>query len=293
MQGTPGCHTATKAIVTILALLLAQATPARRAKVRLFVSLAEYYGTVYVRPPSGGADHVLLRGQPLTAHLRIVNGGEDQEVRLRPSQSAPFKVHVAGMDSGEPLAQGVVAQPALLRGAGREEQSALPATLKQRESLQWDATVPNFHQLPAGHYRLKADAQVEGTVGGSPEVNNDNLLIELRDIVGQAERVELLRITATRALRNNDPAQADAAARQLLAAYPQSAFAYMLIGEAAVARKDVNSARAAYNRASELLRGRGDTLFTAVATEHQMSETIDAIDMRMAALGGRGGRSGR
>jgi hypothetical protein len=276
--------TTTTAVVTVLALLIAQATPARRTKVRVFVSLAEYYGTVYIRPPSGGADHVLLRGEPLTPRLSIVNGGEDQEVRLRPSQSAPFKVHVAAMGSVEPLAQGVVAQSAVLRGAGRQRASALPATLKQRESLQWDATVPAFQQLPAGRYRVKADAQVESTIGGSPEVNNDNLVIELRDIVGQAERVEALRITATRALRNNDFAQADAAARRLLAEYPQSAFAYMLIGDAAVARKDVSSARAAYIRASELLRGRGDTLFAAVATEHQVSETIEAIDLKAAAL---------
>jgi hypothetical protein len=64
----------------------------------------------------------------------------------------------------------------------------------------------------------------------------------------------------------------------------------MLIGEAAVARTDVNSARAAFTRASELLRDRADTLFAAVATEHQMSETIDAVEMRIATLGGRGGR---
>jgi len=283
---------ATRATGTILALLLVQATPAERTKVRVYVNLAEYYGTVYVRPPSAGADHVLLRGQLLAAHLRIVNHGKEQQVHLRPSQSAPFNVHVAAMSSGESLAQGVVAQPALLRGAGREEPRALPATLKQGDSLQWEATVPNFQQLPAGHYRLKADAQVEGSIGGSPEVNNDHLVIELRDIAGRAERVELLRITATKAVRNRDFAEADAAARELLAAYPQSAFGYMLIREAAVGRKDVTSARTAFTRAAELLRGRGDTLFAAVATEHQMSETIEAIEMRIAALGGRTGRSG-
>ena len=204
---------ATRATGTILALLLVQATPAERTKVRVYVNLAEYYGTVYVRPPSAGADHVLLRGQLLAAHLRIVNHGKEQQVHLRPSQSAPFNVHVAAMSSGESLAQGVVAQPALLRGAGREEPRALPATLKQGDSLQWEATVPNFQQLPAGHYRLKADAQVEGSIGGSPEVNNDHLVIELRDIAGRAERVELLRITATKAVRNRDFAEADAAAR--------------------------------------------------------------------------------
>jgi hypothetical protein len=276
--------TTTTTIVTILALTLAQATPARRTKVRVYVSLAEYYGTVYVPPPSGGADHVMLRGQPLTTRLRIVNEGEDQEVRMRPSQSVPFKVHVAAEGSAKPLAQGVVGQSTQFRAAGRQGPSTLPVTLKQRESLHWDATVPNFQQLPAGRYRVKADAQVESTLGGSPEVNNDHLVVELRDVAGQAERVEMLRIAATRALRNSDFAQTDAAARQLLAAYPQSAFAYMLIGDAALARNDVGSARAAYIRASELLRGRGDTLFAAVATEHQVSETIDAIDMKIAGL---------
>jgi TolA-binding protein len=281
---------ATTAIIATLALLLVQAAPARRAKVRVYVSLAEYYGTIYVPPPSEGADHVLLRGQPLTARLRIVNQGENQEVRLRASQSSPFQVYVARVGSREPLAQGVVAQAAMISGAGRQGPSALPAKLKQGESLQWEASVPNFQQLPAGHYRLKADAQVESTVGGSPDVNNDVLVIELRDVAGAAERVELLRITATRAVRNGDFARADAAARELLAAYPPSAFGYLLIGEAAVARKDVNSARAAFTRASELLRDRGDTLFAGVATAHQMSETIGAIETRLAALGGRGAR---
>jgi hypothetical protein len=278
--------TPTTTIVTMLALLIAQSAPGRGTKVRIYVSVAEYYGTVYVRPPSGGAHHVLLRGQPLRTHLSIVNEGEDQEVRLRPSQSVPFKVYVAAMGSAEPLVDGVVAPSAVLRRAGRQGAGALPTTLKRRESLHWDAGVPNFQQLPAGRYRVKADAQVESTIGGSPEINNDHLVIELRDVAGQAERVELLRITATRALSNRDFGQADAAARQLLAAYPQSAFAYMLIGDAAVARNDANAARAAFVRASELLRGRGDTLFAAVATEHQMSETIDAIDLRIASLGG-------
>ncbi len=275
----------TTAIATLLALVMTQAAPARRSKVRLSVTIAEYDSTVYVRGPSGGADHVLLRGQPLTLRLSIVNHGEDQVVRLRPSESAAFRVHVAAVGSAEPVAQGVVSPSPRLSGGGRQGPHALPATMKQRESLQWDASVPGFQQLPAGRYRVKADAHVESTPGGAPEVNNDSLVIELRDIAGEAERVELLRITATRALSNNDLAQADGAARQLLAAYPQSAFAYMLIGDVAAARKDVSAARTAYVAASKLLGGRGDTLFAAVATEHQMSETIGAIDMKIAALG--------
>ena len=127
---------ATTATVTILALLLVQATPVERKKVRVYVNLTEYYGTVYVRPPSAGADHVLLRGQLLAARLRVVNHGNEQQVRLRPSQPAPFKVHVAGMSSGTPLAQGVIAQPALLQRAGRQEPSALPAT-SRNSSTRW------------------------------------------------------------------------------------------------------------------------------------------------------------
>jgi hypothetical protein len=51
----------------------------------VYVSIAEYYGTVYVRPPSGGAeDHVLLRGQPLMLRLTIVNEGQDEAREVRP-----------------------------------------------------------------------------------------------------------------------------------------------------------------------------------------------------------------
>src|SRR5262245_50035558 len=150
----------TTAIVTILTLLVAQATPARRSTLLVYVSIGEYYGTVYVPPPSGFADHVLLRGQPLIARLTIVNEGAEQGVRLRPSQFVPFKVHVAATASPQPLAQGVVSRSAVLRIGGREEKGALPAMLKPAESLQWDATVPDFQKLPAGLYRVKAEPQV-------------------------------------------------------------------------------------------------------------------------------------
>ena len=144
--------------------------------------------------------------------------------------------------------------------------------------------IPDVQQLPAGRYQVKVESALELAGGGVPAVNNDVVVIEIRDVVGLAERVEALRIAATRALRARDVVGTDAASRQLLAIHPQSAFAYLLIGDAAMGRQDTTAAGAAHLRASELLRGRGDTLYVAVATEHSIGETIGAIEAKLRGL---------
>ena len=223
-----------------------------------------------------------LRGQPLSARISVVNNGDDVEIRLRPGRSTPFGVRVAEAGSSRIVAEAVAGSPS--RGQGRDGPARLPATLKRAEGLLWDASIPDFQQLPAGRYRVKVESALELAGGGVPTVNNDVVVIEIRDVVGLAERVELLRIAATRALRARDFAGTEAASRQLLAIHPQSAFAYLLIGDAAMARQDTTAARAAYLRAAELLRGRGDTLYVAVATEHSMAETIGAVEAKLRAL---------
>ena len=246
-------------------------------------SIGEYYSTVYVPPPSGDVDYVLLRGQPLSARISVDNNGDDVEIRLRPGRSTPFGVRVTEVGSSRIVAEAVAGSPSL-RGRGRDGPARLPATLKRSEGLRWDASIPDFQQLPAGRYQVKVESALELAGGGVPAVNNDVVVIEIRDGVSLAGRVEALRIAATRALRAGDFVGTDAASRQLLAIHPQSAFAYLLIGDAAMGRQDTTAARAAYLRASELLRGRGDTLYIAVATEHSIGETIGAVEAKLRAM---------
>jgi hypothetical protein len=132
---------------------------------------------------------------------------------------------------------------------------------------------------------LKVDSSVEGAGGGAPDVNNDVVVAELTDVVSLAGRAEALRVAATRALRARDFAGTDAASRKLLAIHPQSAFAYLLIGDAAAGQQDATAARAAYLKASELLRNRQDSLYVAVATEHSMAEHMESVKARLAGLG--------
>ncbi len=49
-------------------------------------------------------------------------------------------------------------------------------------------------------------------------------------------------------------------------------------------RQDSTAARAAYVRAVELLRGRGDTLYVAAATEHSIGETLGAVEAKLRGL---------
>ena len=58
----------------------------------------------------------------------------------------------------------------------------------------------------------------------------------------------------------------------------------LLIGDAAVARQEATAARAAYLRASELLRDRVDALYVAAATEPSIGETIVAVEAKLRGL---------
>jgi hypothetical protein len=270
--------TSRKTLVVLLALVLPQIVLAQRAMVRLYASIGEYYSTIYVPPPTNGVDYVLLRGQPLSARISLVNRGNDEDIRLKEEKAAPFRVRVTAVGSGATVADVAAGSSPTLRGPGRVGSGRLPATLKRAEGLQWDVNIPS--SLPAGRYRLKVESGLERAL----EVNNDVIVVEVREVSGLAERVEALRIAATRALADRDFPATDAAARQLLAVHPQSAFGYMLLGDAAAGRQDVAGARAAYVRASEILRGRGDTLYTAIATEHSINETIESLDAKLLAL---------
>ncbi len=63
-----------------------------------------------------------------------------------------------------------------------------------------------------------------------------------------------------------------------------STLGYLLVGDTALHRGDPASARTAYFKAFELLRSRGDGLYAAVATEHSLVSTIEAIEARIRAL---------
>jgi hypothetical protein len=274
-----------KTAAILLTIFLAQVTTAaQRTNVRMYTSIGEYYGTVYVPPPSGEVDYVLLRGQPLSARISVVNEGDEDEIRLRPEQSTPLRVRVAAVGSSTTVTEAVAGASPALRGLNRQGMGRLPATLKRSEGLLWDVSIPDFQRLPPGRYRVKVESGLERAGGGTPDVNNDVLVVEIRDVVSLSERVEALRVTATRALRARDFAATDAAARQLLAIYPESAFAYLLIGDAALGREDTTAARAALVRAVELLRGRGDTLYVALATEHSITERIESTEAKLDGL---------
>ena len=73
---------AIKALVVLVATVLAQSTPSvQRTKVVMSTTLGEYYGAVYVPAPSGGADYVVLRGEPLSVRISLVNRGTDEQIR--------------------------------------------------------------------------------------------------------------------------------------------------------------------------------------------------------------------
>ena len=273
------------AAVTALALsfvLVSQPSVWTRAsRLLVFVNIGEYFGAIYVQRPRHGADYVLLRGAPLTASVRIVNGDTPAQIRIRDNQSAPFSVQLVPIGSDRSVAEGKISIVPTGRNRG---ESPLPRTLLPSEELLWHVSVPDFEHVPSGVYRLIARMHVVDAGGSPPAFNNASVAVELRDVVSLADRVEAARVAATRAISRRDFAAADTLARRMIALYPQSAFAFILVGDAAAYHGDTVSAHPAYLKALELLRSRGDALYAAVATEHSLAESIGAIEARIRRL---------
>ena len=264
--------------LTALALILSlvQAAAAQRPPLMLSTGIGEYYGTVYIPRAAGGAEYVLLRGQPFVVNIALHNNGGATTVRAAKGKSAPFRVRVSAIDTAVFVPE-LSVSPVPTRGPGVVE-LRLPITLQRKTGLVWDVSIPPT--LPAGRYRV----QILSDLDQKLSLNSDFVDLEIRDVVSLADRVESLRIEATRAQANNDLAGQDAAARRLLGLHPQSAFGHALLGWAAHRRGDDAGARAAYARAIEILRTRRDTLYAAVATEHSMKETLAAFEMRLNEL---------
>ena len=120
--------------------------------------------------------------------------------------------------------------------------------------------------------------------GASLQVNNDSITVDLRDAATDTDRLELLRIRATRCLRERQYACADSFANAMAKIHPQAAVAFWLKGQSAAARGDVASARRHYSKSVELLASKADQIFTALNPEHRVNEFIAGIQARLNHL---------
>ena len=120
--------------------------------------------------------------------------------------------------------------------------------------------------------------------GASLQVDNDSIRVDLRDVATDTDRLELLRVRATRCLRERQYACADSFADAMAKIHPQAAIAFWLKGQSAAARGDVGRARRHYSRSVELLASKADRIFTALNPEHRVSEFIAGIQARLNQL---------
>jgi hypothetical protein len=276
----------TKVAGVLLLTTLSAGALAVSPDVRLYVNIDEHYGTVYVPPAAHGADFVCFRGQPLSLRVSVVNHGLRKQLRLRQGATLPFDTRVqrAGSGRGDTVPQ--IGFDAVERVSARKRASVtLPATLDTSDRLEWIARVNGLDAAPPGVYRVAFEPRLQTAAGESLAINNDSVVIELRDVAGAADRIEVLRIDATRASASGDPAGADRCARQLLAAHPASVYGHLILADVALQRRDVAAGRAALGQALKLLAARADTLLTAMSSEHTLQELALALQAKYENAG--------
>jgi hypothetical protein len=240
----------------------------RGGRETLSTSIGDYYGTIYTAPPEAPVDHVLLRGEPVSLNVSI-HGTGSVSVRLRAGARRAFEPTLVRLGSSTPL-QGVtfvIHEPE--RGA---------------QSMRWRVDVHGIAAVPSGVYRIEVGPQLQNGSGASIAINSDAITIAIRDVGDLPERLELLRVQATRALSNRDLESTERLAGEMVKAYPTSAFGHMLQAEAAARRGQTVRARSLYEKTVELLRTRADALGTSLMTNHRLQEFIAGVESKLSSL---------
>jgi hypothetical protein len=272
----------------ILALSMGVAAP--KADVRLYVSTGEYYGVVYVPPARHGADHVHLRGQPLSLRVSIQNHGK----RVAIQAYEPILVVTARAETGDDSSPPIRTRATVVEGSaatvrGQPVPLTFPLTLERSGSVTWRLVVEGLENAPAGIYRLEVvpSLRITSASGESHSTfrgNNDSLRIDLRDVTSTAERIELLRIEATRAYTGRDFLRCRRFAAQLLAMHPWSVFGELLIADTAAARGDRKAAAAGYRRSLRKLETGEDQLMIQNTGPLMAEELTASVRKKLSAF---------
>jgi hypothetical protein len=79
----------------------------------------------------------------------------------------------------------------------------LPTTLRRGEYARWVATIRQFASVPSGVYRFEVAPQFDRNYLPELAVNNDAIVIELRDVKTLNERLESARNTGLTGVRQS------------------------------------------------------------------------------------------
>lgn len=251
-----------------------------------YLALGEYYSTVYTARPQGDAEYVWWRTEPLILRVSLTNEGRDLIVlRLPPASSSPFAVSIAPVGRRTSSQVAKVSWGSLVtRSPSLSERPAtLPAALESSSSLRWSGVTSDVSSLPPGIYRFMVRSKLD-LGGASLQVNNDSITVDLRDVATDTDRLELLRIRATRCLRDRQYACADSFADTMAKIYPQAAIAFWLKGQSAADRGDAGRARRHFSKSKELLASKADGTFIALNGEHRVTEFVAGIEARLKQL---------
>jgi hypothetical protein len=221
-----------------------------------------YYDGLYTDGPGGGeAQLVYFVGEQIPVALEIGNAGDRAET-LAPQTTSIDDAFEVGKIKGPGNANARLKLEPVGEVVSEADQSVVAwgnqITLQARSRVTFRGTF-NGPSAP-GYYHWSI---VPKGIRFSSELNlqNHELYFELRRPVALADRAEVARRRMIAVYDAEDDVQFEAAARELLRIYPQSSLAFELRGRVAERLGRANDARAAYERATELIRDGQDELY--------------------------------
>ena len=245
----------------------------------------EYCDTEYVPPPASPARHVYFGDE--TAYVRLSVGNTGPTDRPFTFGAVPlsqaFEIQVREAPPGAPTFGLTLAGSGRLasRGTLRESQWSEAVSLPAEGELIFVAVLGASAPLVPGVYELRI---VPRSPSQSVNLRATLLRFEFRNVDDDAGRAEIARRRMAGAFAHDSTSQAGALARDLLKIYPQSASAYLVLGEVALREGAVEEAARAFSVARTLLNG-ADALSIAHARAAVRQELENAVDRGLARAG--------
>jgi hypothetical protein len=238
-------------------------------KVYQYTSSAWYYGEWYTRPPSGGATRVYFQGEPVGVKVQMHNESDIAVsfTNVKPLISQNFRVEVLSAPTDmvkRKLKEDFTNAFELLPTTGRIRSVPPSDTIRlgAKESLVAKFTIKmqDGGHLPEGVYKYRVRS-LPSVASRDIIVNNDDFTFEVRQVMSDDDRIEVLRREASDAVfLSNNIVTSRKKIDALLKLHPNSDAAYVLLGTMEYRQRRLKLGIAAYEKALELIRTGKDTI---------------------------------
>jgi len=275
-------------VVALVACGMLGNSTAGYADLRASLKPAEYYGTAYTSAPQAPAIYVFFEGMPVVIDLEVHNLDADSEYLIfrDATPESKFRATLGTLGKRHEVRL-LLSDEIRLRMGGMEFDTSVAENTEVpgNGSLAWRSQIEGVDRLAPGIYDIEVTPQMSAKSGRPIGVAN-RWTIEVRRPTA-LDRLELLRLSMMAAFTRDNNTLMDAAADELLRAYPSAHLVYVTRGHRANQAGRWTEAIHNYGQALTLLTTRADRIYLDLNPPQDVEHAIGFLTTTIQGLKSR------